>query len=140
MSKRLAALLFTALPALAWAAAAPSPRGTHPIVGTWTFTVPNTQCSEIYRYRADGTSAVTSGQERAESRYQLSPQPTPLGYYKFVDTVTRDNGGKDCTGHVTPVGDRATLYLRFDPSGRMFLMCQAESLDRCFGPLRRIND
>lgn len=112
----------------------------HPILGTWVFALPGQNCSETYRFFPNGTSRVTSGEEEAESEYEISAQPGVNGFYRLVDTVTKDNGKKDCMGQVTPAGDKATNYIRFHPSGNAFVMCQAESLDTCFGPLNRVKD
>ncbi len=111
----------------------------HPFVGTWKITLPLSggTCDEIYHIRPDGTRLVTSGEEEAESEYEISDGPSEKGFYKWVDTITKDNGKKDCLGGITPVGDVATNYIVFHPSGDMFLLCIEESLDRCVGPFVR---
>jgi hypothetical protein len=114
------------------------PPEEHPIVGVWEFTLPDGRCTETYLFRADGTSLVTSAQEVAETAYKIEREPGASGFYKMVDTVTRDNGKQDCSGSVTEVGHTSTNYLRFHPSGDLLLMCRAESFDACFGPLRRL--
>lgn len=119
-------------------AAASSPYADHPLIGSWRFDVPNTRCAEIYRFRADGTSVVTSGQEIAESEFQVSATPSGKGFYAWTDTIVKDNGKLDCSGQVTDVGRKVTNYIRFDPSGTRLVVCRGESLDACFGPLRRI--
>jgi hypothetical protein len=110
----------------------------HPIVGTWRFVVPDGSCAETYRFRADGTSHVTSADEVAESVFEISHKPSQKGFYLWVDTIVKDNGKKDCAGQITDVGRKTTNYIRFDPSGQRFVVCRAESLDACFGPLQRI--
>jgi len=110
----------------------------HPIVGTWRFTVPDGSCAETYRFRTDGTSLVTSGEEVAESKFEIAKSPTRAGFYKWVDTIVKDNGKKDCSGQITDVGRKTTNYIRFDPSGQRFIVCRAENLEACFGPLRRV--
>ena len=110
----------------------------HPIVGTWRFFVPDGSCAETYRFRADGTSHVTSAEEVAESVFEISHKPSQNGFYLWVDTIVKDNGKKDCAGQITDVGRKTTNYIRFDPSGQRFVVCRAENLDACFGPLHRI--
>ena len=110
----------------------------HPIVGTWRFTMPDGKCAETYRFRADGTSLVTSGEEVAESEYRIAANPSRNGFYEWVDTIVKDNGKKDCSGQITDVGRTTTNYIRFDPAAQRLVVCRAESLDACFGPLRRI--
>ena len=110
----------------------------HPIVGTWRFFVPGGSCTETYRFRADGTSHVTSAEEVAESVFEISHKPSQKGFYLWVDTIVKDNGKKDCAGQITDVGRKTTNYIRFDPSGQRLIVCRAESLEACFGPLRRV--
>ncbi len=123
---------------LALPATASSPYADHPLVGTWRFDVPNTGCAEVYRFRTDGTSIVTSGQEIAETEFEVSPKPTSKGFYVWTDTIVKDNGKQDCSGQITDIGRKTTNYIRFDRAGQAFVVCRGESLDACFGPLRRI--
>ena len=104
-----------------------------PWVGTWQISLPDGRCHEIYRMHPDGTMLVTSAQEVSESTIQISTEPSEKGYYKMVDTVTKDNGKKDCIGEVMEVGHTVTQFIRFHPSGNMFLMCEEESLEKCIG-------
>jgi hypothetical protein len=114
-----------------------APKRDHPILGTWIFAVPGTNCHETYYIRPDGRTLVTSGEEVAESVYQIADEPSPKGFFKSTDKTVKDNGKKDCSGVVTPVGQESTNYIRFHPSGDMMIMCRDESLNACFGPLRR---
>ena len=137
-----------ALFALLLAAAAPggpaladpphAPKTNHPIIGAWVFAVPDTECEETYYMRQDGTTLVTSGEEVAESVYEIADEPSPKGYYRNVDRIVRDNGKKDCAGSITKVGTEVTNYIRFHPSGNMIIICRDESLAACFGPLFRL--
>jgi hypothetical protein len=114
-----------------------SPKANHPILGTWTFAVPGTGCQETYYMRPNGTTLVTSGEEVVESVYEIDEKPSPKGFFKTTDKVVKGNGKKDCSGEVTQVGQKATNYIRFHPSGDIMIMCRDESLNACFGPLRR---
>src|SRR4051812_18738254 len=73
----------------------PAPPG-HPLVGKWQWTVKENNCTEVYDYRADGTAPVTSGAERTENTYVVSPRPVQNGFYRLTSKVVRDFGGKDC--------------------------------------------
>lgn len=139
MKKRIlvVAMLTSALLA-AVAQAATSPQQEHPLLGVWEFTLPDGRCTETYLFKANGTTFVTSAEEVAEMQYEVSAEPSEKGFYKLVDTVTQDNGRKDCGGGITAVGSRSTHYLWFHPSGELFVMCRDESLDACFGPLLRV--
>jgi hypothetical protein len=133
---RLAILFACSLSAAAVQAATAQPE--HPLLGVWEFTLPDGRCTETYLFKANGTTFVTSAEEVAEMRYEVSAEPSEKGFYKLVDTVTQDNGRKDCGGGITAVGSRSTHYLWFHPSGELFVMCRDESLDACFGPLLRV--
>ncbi len=114
------------------------PRPDHPILGTWSITTPRTSCAENGTYGTDGRYRSTSAQEEAVSEYTVSSQPSEKGFYKFVDVIVQTNGLPDCSGHVTPVGDVASIYLRFGDGGNSFWMCVEESMDHCFAAARRV--
>lgn len=140
MRMRAAAIAVTGM--MAWAAmaqAASAPlRHDHPFIGMWRLTLPDGSCSETYRVRPDGSTLVFSNEEVAESTFTISDQPDKDGFYKEVDTIVKDNGKRDCTGSVTKPGKAVTSYLRFHPSGDLFLMCAERNLKKCIGPFRRV--
>ena len=129
-----ASIFFAITPALGMPIAS-----DHPFVGTWKITLPvsDATCDEIYSIRPDGTTLVTSAEEISESAYEISDGRSEKGFYRWVDTITKDNGKKDCLGQITEVGHVATNYIVFNASGDMFLMCIEERLDRCVGPFVR---
>jgi len=114
------------------------PKTNHPILGTWTFEVPDSDCEETYYMRQDGTTLVTSGEEVAESVYEIDDEPTSKGFYKNTDRIVKDNGKPDCAGEITKVGSQVTNYIKFHPSWNMMIICKDETLDACFGPLYRV--
>ena len=120
-----------------FAMAAP-PAADHPILGIWKLTLPDGSCSEIYRFRGDGTTLVTSAEEVSQSEFTIPPRPSAKGFYKLEDRLVKDNGKKDCIGQIMKVGTKATHFVHFHPSGALFLMCAAESLDFCIGPFHRL--
>lgn len=119
------------------ALAAP-PSASHPILGIWRLTLPDGSCSETYRFRGDGTTLVTSAAEVSESEFSIPAEPSEKGFYRLVDTIVKDNGKEDCMGQVMKVGTSATNFIRFHPSGALFLMCATESMETCIGPFRRV--
>ena len=119
------------------ALAAP-PSANHPILGIWKLTLPDGSCSETYRFRGDGTTLVTSAAEVSESEFSIPAEPSENGFYRLVDTIVKDNGKEDCMGQVMKVGTSATNFIRFHPSGALFLMCATESMETCIGPFRRV--
>jgi len=124
--------------ALACSQAVAAPPADHPILGIWKLSIPDLGCSETYRFRADGTTLVTSAEEVSESEYRIPDKPSVKGFYRLDDTVTRDNGKKDCAGAVMKPGTRATNFIRFHPSNAIFLMCADESMEACIGPFERV--
>jgi hypothetical protein len=120
-------------------AAASEVAAGHPILGTWTFALPDGSCSETYRFRTDGTTFVTSGEEVAESDYVIAPAASKNGFYKWTDTIVKDNGKKDCSGEITTPGRAVTNFVQFDRSGELLIVCRDESTSACFGPLRRVH-
>jgi hypothetical protein len=106
----------------------------HPVIGTWKFVVPDTQCTEIYDVRADGTSRVTSAEQVIETEFTISPGLNAQGFYKWVDRITHDNGKPDCMGTTGEVGRVVTNYVRIHRTGTKFIVCRKEDLDTCFGP------
>ena len=134
-------LLAAAVATVATLAAADPPRPpktNHPILGTWIFAVPDTDCEETYYVRQDGTTLVTSGQEVAESVFEIDDVASSKGFYKNTDRIVKDNGKPDCAGQITKVGTQVTNYIRFHPSSNMMVICKDESLNMCFGPLYRL--
>ena len=111
---------------------------SHPLVGSWRLDVPGTDCHEIYQVRADGTTVVTSGAQAAESEFELDLLANAKGFYKWVDKIAKDNGKPDCMGSVMQVGHVATNYILLHPDGKRFLMCEAEEIKTCIGPLVRV--
>lgn len=113
----------------------------HPLYGKWEWTYAKNNCTEVYNYRQDNTSVVTSGEERGESRFTISDKPDLNGFYRMTDVVTKSNGRTGCDGEPggTPVGDSATIYILFSPTKTELVICQEPSLNACMGPLRRIS-
>jgi len=119
-------------------AAPPAPAASHPILGIWKLTLPTLGCSETYRFRGDGTTLVTSAEEVSESEYRIPDKPSAKGFYKLEDRIVKDNGKKDCSGAIMKVGTQAINFVRFHPSGGLFLMCTDESMEACIGPFERV--
>lgn len=133
---RIAALGLAAI-VLGQAGAAPL-RADHPIVGIWCLELAGEGCTETYRIRADGTALVTSAQEVAETAFEIADQPDGQGFYRSVNRIVKDNGKRDCSGHVTQPGQSISTFILFHPSGDQFLMCQRADTRSCIGPLVRV--
>ncbi|WP_229425137.1 MULTISPECIES: hypothetical protein [unclassified Massilia] len=135
----LAGLLLSLIAVLQPALAAPpAPAASHPILGIWKLSLPDLRCSETYRFRGDGTTLVTSAEEVSESEYRIPDKPSARGFYKLEDRIVKDNGKKDCAGEIMKVGTQATNFVRFHPSGALFLMCSDETMQACIGPFERV--
>jgi hypothetical protein len=115
------------------------PKGNHPVLGAWSWRVQNGNCVETYLFRADGTTLVTSGANVGESAYEISAEPSSMGFYRWNDRITKDNGKRDCSGQNIQVGHEEVNFIRFDPQGESLIVCEREALDACFGPLTRVH-
>jgi hypothetical protein len=137
--KRAIAVVCSTVLAASVGAAAPV-RSDHPLLGLWRLPYPGSACWEIYRIEPDGTTLVTSAEEEAESVFTVTDLPSERGFYKWVDRIVRDNGGKDCGGKVTTPGAEMTRYVLMLPSGKVFVLCEDEDeeLETCVGPFLRI--
>jgi hypothetical protein len=112
----------------------------HPLVGTWSWTLPGKQCTETWQYRADGRRLNTSGEEVTQGDYQVPPKPTTTGFYPLTETVTGSNGKRDCSGDLHTDGDESVIrFIQFSPKQDQFIVCKAASLEACFGPLKRVD-
>jgi hypothetical protein len=140
----LTALVGSALPSSPQAAApnyAQGAQAPHPIVGKWTWKLQGKACTETYEYRANGSRSGSSGEEVVQSSYEITPLPSLLGFYRLVETVTTGNAKRDCSGDLHEASDPpVTRFLQFNPKRDQFIICKAESLQACFGPLKRVQD
>jgi len=109
----------------------------HPLIGVWRLDIPGSPCRESYDIRPDGTMNVTSGSQAASTVFEMSPEPSPKGFYRWTDRIVKDNGQPDCMGSIMQVGHEATNYILLDPSKRQFMLCAQEALNRCVGPFRK---
>ena len=115
------------------AAAATPPAPGHPVIGTWTLSLPGQNCIETYQYRADGTAHTLSAAEQTDGEYEISAQPDAQGTYVMTYTLTRSNGRPDCGGRISAPAPPVTLYLA--PLRGGFLLCFDPGLAHCFGPM-----
>ncbi len=104
----------------------------HPLVATWRVELPELKCFEEYVVRSNGTRSAVSGEERNESEFAISLVPSPAGFYKWTDRISKNNGKLDCSGSSTTLGHVAVNYIRVHPSGQRFLICQEENMKSCF--------
>lgn len=112
--------------------------GVHPLVGTWSWTLPGKQCTETWQYRADGKRLNTSGEEVTQGEYQIPAKPTTTGFYPLTETVTGSNGKRDCSGDLHTDADESVIrFIQFSPKQDQFIVCKAASLEACFGPFKR---
>jgi len=116
-----------------------TPAAKHPIVGTWSWTLPGKPCEETWLYRANGTRLGSSGEEVVKGDYEITPIPSLLGFYRLVETVVDANGKRDCSGDLHEASSEpVTRFIQFSPKLDQLIVCKAESLQACFGPLRRV--
>jgi len=46
----------------------------------------------------------------------------------MTDMSTKDNGKEDCSGSITPPGDKVTNFIKFDPSFNLMIDCLPEGV------------
>jgi hypothetical protein len=113
----------------------------HPIVGKWRWTRSDTNCTEVYDYRADGSLHVVSGAEISDSTYKITPEPDANGFYELQGQMVRSNGGRDCSDERADEPMKPyTIYVVFHKTQPLHLVCETPALEQCFGPLRRVNE
>ena len=110
--KQMLAVMCLSVPVLAWA--------ENSIVGQWVMPVPNNaQCSEYYRFDADGQFAVSSDQERVTGRYDVEVTPS---LPKMNVVFSSDNNMADCFGNtVDQTGQNDTHFLKWDTENTLQL-------------------
>ena len=110
----------------------------HTLVGSWSWTLFNGQCSETLQYRPDGVLLSTSGDAVTAWRYAVDVVPSAQGFYKVTETSTRFNSKKDCYGDmVDEDGMEATRFIQLNPAKDRLIVCKSASLAECYGPLKR---
>lgn len=135
----LLALVSTASALLATAAAQERPPSGHPLVGTWQWTHKESNCTEVYEFRADGTAFIQSRDERTDNTFTVAAEPDANGFYRVVLRTTQDHGGKDCVNDAANnTGLESINYNIFTPDRTQMLTCYEPTRSACFGPLRRI--
>ncbi|NPC59399.1 hypothetical protein [Caenimonas soli] len=110
---------------------------THPLVGTWRIDLPDQKCFEEYVVHTDGTKSSQSADERNESEVMISLVPSTSGFYKWTDRIIKNNGKADCSGSNTALGHVAVNFVRVHPSGKRFLLCEAEDMKSCYAEFYR---
>jgi hypothetical protein len=126
------------------ASASPSAQGApapHPVVGSWSWKLQGKACTETVDYRVDGSRSGSSGEETLQGRYDITPLPSLLGFYRVVESVTTANAKRDCSGDLHEASDPpVTRFIQFNPKRDQLIICKAESLQACFGPLKRVQN
>ena len=135
----LRALISTVSALVATAAAQERPPSGHPLVGTWQWTHKESNCTEVYEFRADGTAQIESRAERTDNTFTVAAEPDANGFYRVVLRTTKDHGGKDCVNDAADnTGLESINYNVFTPDRKQMLTCYEPTRSACFGPLRRI--
>ena len=113
--------------------------GVHPITGKWIWKLHGNACTETLEFRGDGSRFGASGDEVTEGQHRVTPKPSLLGFYRLTETLTVVNGKRDCSGDLQAAGeDAVTRYVQFSPKNDLLIVCKTESLQACYGPLRRV--
>jgi hypothetical protein len=113
----------------------------HSIVGKWTWTRQANNCTETYRFRANGTYDVVSGKEIASGKYEMSPAPDANGFFTMKGQALKTNGARDCSDSGSQGSDwdkPFTVYILFHRGQPTHQQCYEPMIQLCFGPLRRV--
>lgn len=117
----------------------PSGHAPHPLTGSWSWTLPGKSCTEQLHYRANGTRQGSSGEETTKSSYEVTALPSLLAFYRLSETVTDSNGKRDCSGDLhNPTDEPVIRFIQFSPKKDQLIICREETLNACFGPLKRL--
>jgi len=106
------------------------------LLGTWTWTMPKTNCVITRTYRADGTSLIINGQKKTEGKFAVRTD-RDSGMRMVIYTVSKDGGGRNCDGESDDTtGTRDLAY--FETKGSNLTMCIGPDRAACvYGPYRR---
>jgi hypothetical protein len=130
---------FLVAPAFAAPSVPNRPPTGHPLLGKWQWTRGANKCTETYDFRPDGTAPVLSGTEKTENVFTVAASPDANGFYRMTIRTTKDHGGKDCANDDSDsTGLESTVFLLFSPKQDQHLSCYEAKLDKCFGPLRKV--
>ena len=111
------------------------------IVGKWTWTRAENNCTEVYDYHPDGTVQVESGAEKTDNTYSIASAPDQNGFFKLDLKIVADHGGRDCAdSDDDSTGQEQSVYILFHSSRSLHAVCRGPSLDECYGPLRRVKE
>ncbi len=109
-----------------------------PIVGTWKWTREVNNCTEIYKYKNNGTIHLISGDEITTVKYKLISPALPYNRYKLIGTITSDNGGMDCAdSNEDGTGTIYEVWIEFNIEKDEHMVCSSEGGTECMGPLFR---
>lgn len=112
----------------------------NPIIGTWTWALPN-GCMEKHTFLASGMVSGTSGSEYTEEKYSISSKPDSNGFYKLTGYTLKDTGGPDCGGSSEDhSGKEWTAYIRFSSDRTKHIECSEPNTDTCWGPYTRSDE
>ena len=85
------------------------------IVGSWSYTYPDTQCEEQYEFTSDGRFSQTSLDEVLAGNYFIESFATNMTQVRFQ--ATEDNLGTDCLGsNVDATTDNDYVFVVSFPS------------------------
>jgi hypothetical protein len=124
--------LFSLLLLLAFQARA---TGSEDVVGTWSWTMPKTNCQMTRTYRSDGSTTVVNGKKTVAGTYSIKWNKKRTGRM-LISTIVSDDGGMDCDGaSASTVGKRYLAYV-FAEGSDMY-MCLDSARTSCLGPYRK---
>jgi hypothetical protein len=105
------------------------------LIGTWTWTLPKTNCAMTRTFRSDGTTTVVNGKKTVTGTYVVKWNKARTAR-ALTSTIATDDGGVDCDGtKASTVGTRYQVYVFTEGPG--LHMCLDSARTSCLGPYQR---
>ncbi len=109
------------------------------IVGVWAWRA-DEDCTEVYSFFDDQTSAAISGRQVTLGLYVISDEVNDAGRYEMSHTILVNLRGRSCSGELIDViNETATVFVEFDRHGNTLTMWEDPVDERGIGPFSRIS-
>ena len=109
------------------------------IVGVWAWRA-DEDCTEVYSFFDDQTSAAISGRQVTLGLYVISDEINDAGRYEMSHTILVNLRGRSCRGElINAINETATVFVEFDRHGNTLTIWEDPVNERGIGPFSRIS-
>lgn len=109
------------------------------IVGVWAWQA-DEDCTEVYSFFDDQTSAAISGRQVMLGHYAISDEVNDAGRHEMSHTIVVNLRGKSCSGESPDLlNETATVFVEFDSNGNSLTLWDDPVDERGTGPFSRIS-